>query len=81
MAASQRLYRELAKVIRRALNESYSCAYAVAVSDVAKGIADVLKWDNRAFRYDRFFPACGLDSWGEILPTPVHPNGFGRAHD
>jgi hypothetical protein len=75
---SRRLYCQTAAVIRRALQESYSCAYAAAASDIAKGIADAFKEDDPAFRYDMFFTAAGLDNWREPLPNPLHPNAIGE---
>jgi hypothetical protein len=47
------------------------------IADVAKQLADMFKHDSREFRYDRFFPACRLGPWGELLPNPVFDNTIG----
>jgi hypothetical protein len=34
-----------------------------AIAKTARKLADAFKNDNRNFRYDKFFAACGLDPW------------------
>jgi hypothetical protein len=49
-----------------------------AVAKVARKLAHAFKNSNREFRYDKFFAACGLDSWGELTPHPVSNNIGGK---
>lgn len=41
-----------------------------ALAHAARLLADHFKRDNPAFRYDRFFEACGLDAFGHVTPAP-----------
>lgn len=65
----QQLHREMARTIRHLLTDpgvsDHSRELAAAFSRKA---ADRLKADCPAFSYEWFFGACGLDSWGELLP-------------
>lgn len=36
------------------------------VSRTVKAVADAFKARNPRFRYDTFFEACGLNSWGDF---------------
>lgn len=38
----------------------------VAIAKLVRDLAADFKADNSAFRYDRFFEACGLDSFGRL---------------
>lgn len=64
MSATRKLYTELAKSIQATL--IHADPHAVAL--VTRAIAIDLKRDNAAFRYDRFFEACGLDAHGQVIP-------------
>lgn len=70
MAASRKTYIRLADRLRGDLLAS-STDEKDAVARAVRSVADALKEDNRAFRYDRFFEACGLDSFGYVKGT-VH---------
>jgi diaminopimelate decarboxylase len=59
---SRKHYRQLAEVIRTNLQ----LVDEASVAKVARDLADVLKRDNSAFRYDTFFAACGLSPWGAV---------------
>lgn len=76
---SRALYRRTAVLIHNVLvDQDTPQPTKAVVADLAKGLADAFKEDNAAFRYDRFFPACGLDNWGELKPSPVHRMGSQR---
>lgn len=40
-------------------------------------LAHAFKNDNRPFRYDKFFSACGLDPQGGLMPNSVVANTIG----
>lgn len=71
------MYRQTAHIICTALTGADDIKTQAAVADIARQLADMFKADNTEFRYDRFFPACRLDSWGELTPNPVHRNRIG----
>lgn len=61
MAASRKLYREIAESIKQALNYSEN---REAGAQIARAVASDLKRDNYNFRYDTFYAAAGLDENG-----------------
>lgn len=69
--ASRQLYRGIATNVAQCLGNSGTCKDSVA--ELARKIADTLKADRSQFRYDTFFAACGLDSFGYVKGT-VHTN-------
>jgi hypothetical protein len=75
---SRKIYAQTALAIRATLGETEPETRG-PVAALARCLADMFKRENAAFRYDRFFTAAGLDNWGELLPNPVHPNGFQAA--
>lgn len=64
MAASRKLYREVASRLKITLKYAYSKA---AVAEAIRDVAGAFKADNSNFRYDYFYAACGLDSFGEVI--------------
>ncbi len=67
MAMSRKNYRAVAESIKGRLEANYEDAYnevLVEISALARDLARVFKQDNHNFRYDKFFEACGLDSFG-----------------
>lgn len=66
MTSSQRVYRQTANIIAAAITEAEDVRTRAAIAEIAKQLADMFKADNAAFRYDKFFPACRLDNWGEL---------------
>lgn len=71
MSATRRTYVKIAAVIAAALTDTDDVRTQAAIANVARGIADAFKQNNPEFRYDRFFPACRLDNWGELKPNPL----------
>jgi hypothetical protein len=67
MAATRKLYCELAEEFSLALSRDDTCSDTVA--HCVRKTADVLKRDASKFRYDYFFEACGLDSFGYVKGT------------
>lgn len=69
MTMSRKQYREVASILEgqiasaEYLPES-SAAVVMTTARIAKGLADMFKRDNSAFRYDTFFEAAGLDANG-----------------
>lgn len=61
MAASRKLYREMAESARQALSYSEN---PEAGAQIVRAFASDLKRDNPHFRYDRFYEAAGLDDNG-----------------
>lgn len=55
---SRKHYKLIAEAIRRKLIASGQCRDAQLA--MVRAVADALKADNSAFRYDTFFEACGL---------------------
>jgi hypothetical protein len=71
------LYRETAHIVATALDDtSDEPAACEAIAKVARKLADAFKTDNPIFRYDKFFGACGLDPWGEVMPNHLFDNGL-----
>lgn len=73
MAASRKTYIRLADRLRGDLLAARADERD-AVARVVRSVADALKEDNRAFRYDKFFEAVGLDKFGYVRGT-VHIGG------
>jgi hypothetical protein len=57
-------YAAIAQQIRYALGDGADDRYSLGVAHAARNVADALKASNPRFRYDVFFAACGLDSFG-----------------
>ena len=90
MTAKTRIYTQTAHIIATAITDAEDIRTKAAIAEIARQLADMFKADSRDFRYDRFFPACRLDNWGELLlpGNPVHPelnnpvsNGTNRVSD
>lgn len=70
MAMSRKHYREFAATIRTEVEFAKTLTpvrrefVIKAAENIANGLADTLKRDNSAFRYDTFFEAAGLDANG-----------------
>ena len=69
---SHQIFTQTALVIRVALSETEDTGQRAAIAGIARNLADAFKSDNAAFRYDKFFAACGLDMFGELLPNRVN---------
>lgn len=66
MPGSRSLYEDIASSTKFVMNDPITSPdQKLIVAWLARQIADDLKRDNRAFRYDKFFEACGLDEHGE----------------
>ena len=63
MSLSRKHYRKIAEIFNRQLDKH---GQTVPIDELASEIADMLKGDNSAFRYDKFFRACGLDQYGYV---------------
>jgi hypothetical protein len=70
--AHRNVFQVTAAIIAETIADTDSPAGKAAVATVARRLADQYRTGNPEFRYGRFFDACGLDSWGELLPNPVH---------
>ena len=70
MAASRKTYRLIAERLRCELNYANSDVKDVTARAI-RSVADALKIDNPAFRYDIFFEAVGLDIHGYV-PGTLH---------
>lgn len=67
MAASRKLYRELASEFEALLAAAADTGLDTkTLASAARCTAYALKRDNIAFRYDLLFEACGLDSFGKV---------------
>lgn len=65
MAITQKNYRAFAEEIKLSIARDVGeGGGGQEIASVARRIADVMKADNPRFRYDTFFEACGLDSYG-----------------
>ena len=73
-----REYVKTAVVIRAALIDAADTSAKAAVAQTARQLADAFKHLDHEFTYTRFFHACGLDQWGELLPNPVFNEIVGR---
>lgn len=62
--ATARMYRDVADSIERMVAHAERQADKEVIAHVTRELADCLKRDNRAFRYDKFFEACGLNEFG-----------------
>lgn len=60
MAASRKLYREIAESIRTNMI-GMTPKQAEGAAYIARAVASDLKRDNYNFRYDTFYTAAGLD--------------------
>ena len=73
MAASRKTYRVVAErlefVLRNAASDEKD-----GIAKAVRAVADGLKFDNPAFRFDKFFEAVGLDMHGYVIGT-VHMKG------
>ena len=63
MAASRKLYREMAESIRTNMI-GMTPKQAEGAAYIARAIARDLKADNYSFNYQTFYEAAGLDEWG-----------------
>lgn len=63
MAASRKMYREIAESIRMNL-AGLTPKQTEGAAIIVRAIANDFKCDNRVFRYDTFFTAAGLDEFG-----------------
>lgn len=63
MSMTRKDYRAIAEQIKWSLKGANEDA-TQGVAQTARNVADALKADNSRFRYDTFFEACGLDSYG-----------------
>lgn len=69
-AVAQPLHRDIAETIRRVLTDpEVSDRSRELVATFTRKAADHLKADYPAFSCEWFFGACGLDNWGELLPS------------
>ena len=61
-------YRSIAGAFANALSlhVDYYAQEGDGIALAARNVAEALKADNPNFRYDKFFEAIGLDSWGEV---------------
>lgn len=64
MAASRKLYREIAESIRTNMI-GMTPMQAKGAAYIARAVASDLKRDNYNFRYDTFYAAAGLDENGQ----------------
>lgn len=65
VALSRQDFQAAADTIARALRTDNEAA-RITAAFIARDLADHFKKRNSAFRYDRFFEACGLDSFGYL---------------
>ncbi len=63
MTATRKLYNEVADTIKFRVGMAEGDELKT-VASLVRDLANDFKRDNRAFRFDRFFEACGLDSVG-----------------
>jgi len=70
MAASRKTYRLIAERLSAVLEHAGS-GEKDGIAKATRAVADGLKFDNPAFRFDKFFEAVGLDSHGYVRGT-VH---------
>lgn len=66
MPATKRLYVAIAKAINDSAEDfrHHGWTPRSAAAHTVRALAVVLKEDNPRFRYDTFYEACGLDSYG-----------------
>ena len=76
MTMRRAVYRDMARGIDLALTALLAegeylrpQGFAIAV----RTVATALKHDNNLFRYDHFYAACGLDSWGYVPGDQASP--------
>lgn len=62
---SRKHYRDVATAIHDAQTIADD-ATRKAIAALARELADRFRRDNAAFRFDRFFEACGLDAFGDM---------------
>lgn len=72
MAMSKKDYELIAETIEYRLATALTPEVAEGVASVARELAGRFKGDNYRFRYDTFFKACGLDSWGNLVGDNVN---------
>lgn len=70
--ASRKMYRSVALSLKTALGMTDD---KPVVARIARDLALDFKRENEAFRYDLFFEACGLDAFGEVIPTDEPERG------
>lgn len=63
---TRQVYRDIAESFRIALRRDGSPIRGGQTAYIARMVAADLKRDNRRFRYDLFYEACGLDEFGEV---------------
>jgi hypothetical protein len=80
MPAATRIYVQTAHIIAAALDDAEDIKTQAAITSIARQLADMFKADSAEFRYDRFFPACRLDPWGEPTSNPVSNGTNGGSH-
>lgn len=69
------LHREIADTVRETLTDvELTDPSRESIAMFCRKAADLLKADCPAFSYEWFFGACGLDSWGELLPDQTIGN-------
>jgi hypothetical protein len=81
MPATKRLYVTVAADIAKALEREDICKDSVAL--VTRKLASNFKFESSRFRYDTFFEACGLDSFGYVKGTShetTHENFVARQY-
>jgi hypothetical protein len=61
-----KIYTQTAHIIATAITDADDLKVKAAIADVARQLADMFKADASTFRYDRFYPACRLDMFGEL---------------
>jgi len=59
-------YRSVAEGIKHVLDSDENPIFKRAVAATTRSLAEEFKRDNSNFRYDKFYEACGLDSFGEV---------------
>lgn len=65
MAMTRKDYRATAEVLKQALDNNADETGEV-VAEIAQGLAYMFKCDNRSFRFDTFYEACGFDENGRV---------------
>ena len=66
----RQLHRDIADTIRQILDDTEPGHPRLeTVAAFTRRAADLLKADDRALNYEWFFGACGLDNWGELMPS------------
>ena len=66
MAMSRKNYWAIAGAIKGRVEANVEDKVLGEIAALARDLAREFKRDNHNFRYDVFFAACGLDSFGEL---------------